>query len=165
MAIGNRIKFIRNLRNLTQKELGLKVGFPERAADVRIAQYESEKRIPKEDLVGSLADALDVSSYALTVPDIDTDIGLMHTLFTLEDTSGFRINRISGELCITLDKYDRNHTSMFNMLNAWLSENEKLQSGEITKDYDNWRYHYPRIQAERFKKDLDALREKKKQSE
>lgn len=166
MAIGNRIKFIRNLRNLTQKELGLKVGFPERAADVRIAQYESEKRIPKEDLVGNIAASLNVSPYTLTVPDIDTDIGLMHTLFTLEDMCGFRITRIDGELCITLDKYDKNYVSMFKMLNSWLSENEKLQSGEITKeDYDNWRYHYPRIQAERFKKDLDALREKKKQSE
>lgn len=165
MAIGSRIKFIRNLRNLTQKELGLKVGFPERAADVRIAQYESEKRIPKEEIVSTLSDSLDVVPAVLQVPDIDTDIGLMHTLFTLEDMRGFKINQIDGELCITLNKHDKNYTSMFNMLHAWLSENIKLQNNEITKeDYNYWRYHYPKVEAERFKKDIDALRDKKKQS-
>ena len=51
MAIGQRIKFFRNLRKFTQKELGLKLNFPENAADVRVAQYESETRIPKEDVV------------------------------------------------------------------------------------------------------------------
>jgi hypothetical protein len=41
------------------------------------------------------------------------------------------------------------------MQNSWLSENEKLQSGEITKkDYDNWRYHYPRIKLSGSKKAL-----------
>ena len=45
MAIGQRIKFFRNLRKFTQKELGLKLNFPENAADVRVAQYESETRI------------------------------------------------------------------------------------------------------------------------
>ena len=88
MAIGQRIKFFRNLRNLTQKELGQNIGFSERAADVRIAQYESEKRIPKEDLTKSLASILDISPAALNVPDIDTYTGLMHTLFALEDIYG-----------------------------------------------------------------------------
>ena len=44
MAIGKRIRFFRTLKNLTQKELGLKLRYPERAADVRVAQYESESQ-------------------------------------------------------------------------------------------------------------------------
>ena len=36
-------------------------------------------------LTTALADTLDVSPQALAVPDIDSYIGLMHTLFTLED--------------------------------------------------------------------------------
>ena len=39
MAIGERIRFIRNLRGMTQKFLGLQVGFSERTADIRMAQY------------------------------------------------------------------------------------------------------------------------------
>jgi len=44
MAVGDRIKRIRNLRGLAQKELGTAVGFDEKAADARIAQYESGTR-------------------------------------------------------------------------------------------------------------------------
>lgn len=164
MAIGNRIKLFRNMRNLTQKELGAKVGFPFNATDVRIAQYESEKRIPKDDMVNKLASTLDVSPAAIKVPDIDTYIGVMHTLFTLEDTFGIKVNKIDGELCISLDKTNSAYLSMFEMLNSWQMEYEKFQNGEITKEeYDYWRYNYPKVEAERFKQDIDKLRKAKKQ--
>ena len=39
MAIGERINFFRNMRGMTQKYLGMHVGFPEKSADVRLAQY------------------------------------------------------------------------------------------------------------------------------
>ncbi|NDO20141.1 helix-turn-helix transcriptional regulator [Lachnospiraceae bacterium MD329] len=164
MAIGNRIKLFRNMRNLTQKELGAKVGFPFNATDVRIAQYESEKRIPKDDMVNKLASTLDVSPAAIKVPDIDTDIGLMHTLFALEDTRPFRISKIDDTICISLDKHDRSYISMLDMLSLWYDEYEKLQNGEISKEeYDQWRYTYPKMQVERFKQDIDKLRKAKKQ--
>ena len=47
MAIGERIRFIRNLKGMTQKWLGIAVGFPEKTADIRMAQYESGARTPK----------------------------------------------------------------------------------------------------------------------
>ena len=47
MAIGERIRFIRNLRGMTMKYLGMAVGFEEKTADVRIAQYEKGARSPK----------------------------------------------------------------------------------------------------------------------
>ncbi len=50
MAIGERIRFFRNLRGMTQKYLGMQVGFPEKTADIRMAQYESGSRTPKADL-------------------------------------------------------------------------------------------------------------------
>ena len=85
MAIGERIHFFRIMRGMTQKYLGMLVGFPERSADVRLAQYETGSRKPKADLTATLAQALDVAPQALDIPDIDSYIGLMHTLFTLED--------------------------------------------------------------------------------
>lgn len=158
MAIGQRIKFFRNLRNLTQKELGQKIGFQDKAADVRIAQYESEKRTPKEDLVNALAHYLDVSPVALNVPDIDSYIGLMHTLFALEDTYGFKINKLDDEVCITLDP----KSPMYDRLNSWQKEYQKLTNNEITQEeYDHWRYTYPKVESERTKQSLD----KKKKSE
>ena len=79
MAIGERIHFFRTLRGMTQKYPGMAIGFPERSADVRLAQYENGTRSPKADITAALANALDVSPDALNVPDIDSEIGLMHS--------------------------------------------------------------------------------------
>lgn len=145
MAIGERINFFRNLRGMTQKYLGMAVGFPEKSADVRMAQYESGTRTPKAELTKVLATTLGVSPNALDVPDIDSDIGLMHTLFTLEDLRGLRVGKLDGELCLVLDKSDRKiYHDMQQMLSAWQEQAAKLASGEISKeDYDQWRYRYP----------------------
>ena len=104
MAIGERIHFFRTMRGMTQKYLGLAVGFPERSADVRLAQYETGTRTPKADLTSALAQVLDVSPQALDVPDIDSYTGLMHTLFTLEDLYGLTVSDADGELCLRVDK-------------------------------------------------------------
>lgn len=145
MAIGERIRFIRNLRGMTQKYLGMAIGFPERTADIRTAQYESGTRTPKADLTNKLANILAVSPQALDLPNIDSDIGLMHTLFALEDIYGLKIGEIDGEVCLHLDKNRGTaYVSMFDMLNAWRQEAAKLETGEITKEeYDQWRYRYP----------------------
>ena len=47
MTVGDMIKKIRTFRGMTQKELGLAVGFEEKGADNRIAQYEPNYRFPK----------------------------------------------------------------------------------------------------------------------
>ena len=44
------------------------VGFPENTADIRIAQYEANARIPREELLRKLAQVLGVQKEILTVP-------------------------------------------------------------------------------------------------
>ena len=147
MAIGERIRFFRILRGMTQKYLGQQVGFPEKSADVRMAQYESGTRTPKADLTQSLAHLLEVSPQALDVPDIDSDIGLMHTLFTLEDLRGLKVDEVDGEIFLKLDKSNpKAYNDLNQMLSAWLEQAQKLEAGEITKEeYDQWRYNYPKF--------------------
>jgi transcriptional regulator with XRE-family HTH domain len=147
MAIGKRIKFFRNRKNLTQKQLGEQLGFMGRTSDVRMAQYESEARIPKHNLVKEMAGILGVNSHALTVPDLDTDIGLMHTLFALEDIHGFHIAKKDGHIFLCLDSSDTAPTdSIHTMLQTWQQQAEKLENGEISKkEYDEWRYRYPEL--------------------
>ena len=65
-----------------------------------MAQYETGSRTPKADLTRTLAGFFEVSTDALTVPDIDSDIGLMHTLFALEDIRGLK-KRIRSPIAIT----------------------------------------------------------------
>ena len=92
-----------------------------------------------------MAHFLDVSTHALSVPNIDTYIGLMHTFFALEDMYGLKINEVDGEIFLRLDKSDYStYSSMDKMLRAWQAEAAKLENGEITKEeYDEWRYKYP----------------------
>ena len=145
MAIGERIHFFRILRGMTQKYLGTIVGFPERSADVRLAQYETGTRKPKAELTAALAQALDVSPHALDVPDIDSYIGLMHTLFTLEDLYGLTVSESDEDICLKVDtSKDKDAHELWKMLYAWKEQANKLSSEEISKDkYDEWRYHYP----------------------
>ncbi len=146
MAIGERIHFFRLLRGMTQKYLGTAVGFPERSADVRLAQYETGSRKPKADLTAALAQVLDVSPQALDVPDIDSQIGLMHTLFTLEDVYGLTVSEADGEVCLKVNKdKGKEAYELLQMLYAWKEQADKLSAGEISKDdYDHWRYYYPK---------------------
>ena len=146
MAIGERIRFFRNLRGMTQKYLGQMVGFPEKTADIRMAQYESGSRSPKAELTENLAGALGVSPLALSVPDIDSYLGLMHTLFTLEDRYGLTVE--TGETGVSLrvdPRKGKDAAELFEMLTEWAEQAEKYRNGKINReDYDKWRYNYPK---------------------
>ena len=146
MAIGERIRFFRNLRGMTQKYLGTIVGFPEKTADIRMAQYESGSRTPKADLTNKLAEVFEISPQALSVPDIDSYIGLMHTLFTLEDRYGLTIEKTENGVSIYADpKKGTDAAELSEMLNAWAEQSEKYHNGDINRDdYDKWRYNYPK---------------------
>ena len=146
MAIGERIRFFRNLKGMTQKYLGIQVGFSEKTADIRIAQYESGSRTPKENLVKALAGVLEISPLALRIPDIDNELGFIHTLFAVEDLHGVRVEKDENEVHIVFDgnKPNVDH-SVFQILTAWSEQAEKYRKGEISKEqYDEWRYNYPK---------------------
>ena len=145
MAIGERIHFFRTMRGMTQKYLGMLLGFPEKSADVRLAQYETGARTPKADLTASLANALGVSPLALSVPDIDSYLGLMHTLFTLEDRYGLTIDELDGEVCLRVNaRHSKDAARLHEMLCSWHQAAVMLKAGEISQeDYDRWRYRYP----------------------
>ena len=85
MAVGDRIKRVRNFRGMTQKELGIAVGFDEKSADIRIAQYESNTRTPKEDLLRKIAEVLDVNYRSLYEPTLYAAEDIMYTLFELDE--------------------------------------------------------------------------------
>ena len=129
MAISERIHFFRLMRGMTQKYLGTAIGFPEKSADVRLAQYETGTRKPKADLTNALAQVLDVSPQALDVPDIDSYIGLMHTLFTLEDIYGLTVSEADGEVCLKVNKdKGREAYELLKMLYAWKEQADKLKT-------------------------------------
>ena len=60
MTVGDKIKKIRAFRGMTQKELGVAIGLEEKGADNRVAQYETNYRVPKKDLLNKIAEVLRV---------------------------------------------------------------------------------------------------------
>ncbi|WP_070042987.1 helix-turn-helix domain-containing protein [Robinsoniella peoriensis] len=166
MTIGDRIKYIRTFRGLTQKELGLRIGLDVKSADNRIAQYETNYRVPKKDMLEQIASALDVNSinFIGSVPGCAEDI--MQTFFWLdEDNRGminlFQLVRNSGKTNATDDtsvRYNDNddwpaHAPVglwfdYGLVNdymkEWLKRKEELKAKEITNDeYLEWKLNWP----------------------
>lgn len=159
MAIGKRIRRIRLMRGLTQREVGEAAGFNVKSADIRVTQYESEARIPQEKMTKAIANALRVDTMAIDVPNVDNEYGLMQTLFYLEDEHGFKINDINGKPCLVLDisSFD----GLRDRLVDWQKEYNKFINGEISKEeYDEWRYTYPEIPVKRTRLEIDKIRNK-----
>ena len=93
MTLGNKIRKYRKLNGLTQKEVGLKVGFSEQTADSRIRKYESDMMAPKAVLRNKLADALGVDLSALSEINVSTDEDVMQLLFQFEEDFGLEIEK------------------------------------------------------------------------
>ena len=144
MNIGERIKRIRTLRGMTQKDLGIALGFPERSADVRVAQYESGSRTPKEDVIQEMAKVLKVKPRAIADPDYNTYIGLMYMFFDLEETYGIHVDEIDGELCLRLDRSRKDYIELFDMLLKWNEARKNSQADfDSSVAYEEWKLHYP----------------------
>lgn len=147
LGIGRRINFFRRLHGLTQKELGALLGFSEKSCDVRIAQYESGDRIPKEEMLCKLAAAFKISPQALQVPELGSWIQRMHIFFAMEDMYGAKLRKIDEDYYLRIEEEDNDElvTGVRNaVLQEWLDKRQALEQGKISKEaYDEWRYNYP----------------------
>ena len=81
MTLGDKIRKYRIMNDLTQKDLGLMVGFSAATADSRIRKYERDLMAPKEDIRKKLAEALDVDLSALSDINIQSLEDVMQVLF------------------------------------------------------------------------------------
>ena len=146
MAIAERINYFRNKCGMTMKHLGQRLGYAEKSADVRVAQYEAGNRKPKEDTIHALAEIFDVAPAALDVPDIDSYIGIMHTLFVLEDQYDLSADLIDGEPVLRFGTDIKKRDFLWNLFTSWAAEAARCRAGEISEEeYNAWRYHYPKF--------------------
>ena len=143
MTLGSRIRDFRRKAGMTQRELGIAVGFSPLTADVRIAQYENGGRKPKTGILGNLAAVFGISTAALNVPNIENRATLMQTLFALEDRYKLKPIRIYGETVLCVDALNGFEGEGLNdLLDEWQRQLAKLERDEITQtEYDHWRYN------------------------
>lgn len=183
-SIGGKIKRVRELRGYTQKQLGILCGFSHTSADVRIAQYEKNKKIPREKALNDIAKALDIDVCALFDADMLQYNRMYHALFDMEDFHGLHpVKKDDGYYLefsghTTLDQDIQRH-DFDNFLEKWYEMRQKYlpTSGDTKEErqkkateYALWRYEYQqniaaetskemrnRIKMNRLQAEMDAL--------
>lgn len=122
MTIGQRIKRIRKIRGMTQKQLGELLGFGKHG-DVRIAQYESDARTPKEPMIIQLAECLAVSPAVFSPTVSSSHADFMQSIFWMEKMKG------GGDI--------------YDCIREWENMKTKYENGEISaQEYLEWKLTY-----------------------
>lgn len=145
--IGERIKKIRETREMTRAELGALVGLDQN----RVQQYENGRRKPKIPLLKKFAAALGVETIALMDPTIQSYVGAMYALFQMEEKLDMKIMMKDG--CYCLQFGDGKHSGMNNYLRKWYEVRKELEDAlpnltdeERKKkvfDYNMFEWTYP----------------------
>ena len=130
------------LHRYTQKELGVMCGFSLSSADVRIAQYEKNKKIPREKILKAMCNALGVGEGALVHADMLSYQEMFYALFDMEDFHGLRpVKKEDGYYL----KFDSD--SIINdFLEKWYKMYQKYPSPRGDDDEEKYtlcRYEYP----------------------
>lgn len=110
--IGERIRKIREAREMTRAELGALVGLDQN----RVQQYENGKRKPKIELLKKFAAALGVETIALMDPTTESYVGAMYALFQMEEKLGLKIMKKDGCYCFQFGD------GMFEGMNSYLKK-------------------------------------------
>jgi len=145
---------------MTQKELGIKLGFDEKNADIRISQYESDYGVPKDDMVRKMSEILNVNYNALKDYNFDNPTDILEsflgfdTEFPLElGLFEFKPNKdLDGKAIIEYPATDNqfNPIAITFALNEyrqpikeWKDKKRAYTSGEISKeDYIEWKLQW-----------------------
>lgn len=136
MKIGEKIRKFRTEKGLSQKELAKMAGLSEPA----IRNYELGNRTPSDKQIDAIAGALDISPFAISDPDIESYIGVMHTLFALEEEYGATLVCEPGATYITFPA----GSDLRSRLSDWGEVFSKLKDGSMTKEeYKEWKDTYP----------------------
>lgn len=154
MTLGEKIKKYRLMKNLTQKDLGIKVGFSAATADSRIRKYEKDIMAPKNDIRQKIADALDIDLSALSDINIESYEDIMQILFLFEENFGMEIERKDGKTHLIFDDNNKDIEKFISYLYIWHSQKKNLISTSDTISTEEM-YKY-KIWKSRFPKDINA---------
>ena len=127
-----RIREFRNLRGLTQKELGEMCGLNEST----IRNYELGNRYPDEETLYKLADHLGIDVLSLSDPDSSTAPGAAHMLFELEKKYNLIPKVIDGKIHLVLDDVSEDFPTNIQLQRLQLWQSLALWS-HVRQAYDN----------------------------
>ena len=136
MISGKKLKELRLIRNLTQKELAIKSGI----SDAAIRNYELGNRSPTKQQLDKIASALNCDPGAITDHNLYTNIDFYQIIFDLETNFTLRPYRDESGMSFLMS----NSPEFNDFLKEWTIRKEELKSGEITQDeYFEWKINWP----------------------
>ncbi|MBM5604538.1 XRE family transcriptional regulator [Listeria seeligeri] len=148
MSVGSRIRRVRKFRDMTQKELGIALGYDEKSADVRITQYETGTRTPKIDVLNAMAEVLNVNVLSLKEPTLYSAEDILSILFEIDEETN--VNLFDIEDNNDSSNSDTNIGVVINyrilqdFLKEWKLRKQELNDGIITKsEYTEWKINWP----------------------
>ena len=142
MTLGEKIKKYRELRELTQRELGQKVGFSAGTEDSRIRKYEKNMMAPQTDIRRKIAEALDIDMSALNDIDIQTEKDAIRALFYLEEKYEMDIKKTDREIRLTFDIDNTDIWKLIEYLEEWATKKEEYikKKGNTTGEFQ-WKIY------------------------
>ena len=157
-SLGGKIRRLRELRGFTQKELGIRSGFSISSADVRIAQYEKNKKTPREKVLTDICNALSVDSQVLYDADLTSFSRMCHALFDMEDFHGLHPILIDGHYYLEFSGCDATGNGDYtNFIKTWYKKRQEIFQNLALSDedarvamaeYTLWRYEFSDSQVE-----------------
>ena len=145
------MRMLRNFRGMTQTDLGIAIGFPEKGANSRIGQYEINYRTPKKELLDEIAHVLRVNPNNFRIKNSGSLQCLMYELLWLDEEYPdfihlFKMKQGVGTLPFSFSDNTAgiyfNSPVMNEFLNEWLVRKQKLTEGKISKDdYLEWKFN------------------------
>lgn len=109
-----------------------------------IRNYELGNRTPSSKQLEIIAAALGVSVFAISEPNLNSELGIMHVLFELEEDYNLKIVEDGGAYYLQAAPKKRGQASISDLIIEWGEANEKYKSREITKEeYAHWKNTFP----------------------
>lgn len=133
MSRGERIRRYRKLKGWNQTTLGEKVGVGQTA----IRNYERDLRVPSDDMLQALADALEVPVESLEDYEFKSSREALEALFRLEEGIGLKPTDDGG---LAIDPKANGAQKSVAAIKAWRHALDQVESGEMSPDdYDRWK--------------------------
>lgn len=133
---GGKLKKLRLMRNLTQKELAIKSGL----TDAAIRNYELGNRSPSKEQLQKISEALNCDISALIDHEPNSIFEIMHIIFDYEKE--MKLRPLIDESSSALLSHDMNFNDF---LVEWDEMRKKHYNDKITdEEFEDWKLSYPK---------------------
>lgn len=139
MTIGARIRRYRNEGGMTQRELADEVGLTESA----IRNYERDIRMPGNQQIERIAEALGVSADSIREIGVSGARGALEVLFRYEKELGLMPIVTDDDVAVAPDPSKEGSQKAAQALKVWKRMRDQLAAGEVDEDdYEAWKARF-----------------------